>query len=122
MTIIVRLPRTSLLVHKTKRAAKVRYRLLHRKPRAAGKQAVLRIRPLLLKLRNQVHLKGRGLLTFASKRIATDAGLLLAGFCNQLQIAPGAGSGTWSERVFTAWGLMKVHGPALSSRPPSVRQ
>lgn len=56
-----------------------RYRLLRCKLRAARKRVVLRIRLALLNLRNQAHLKGRSLLTFASRWIATSAGLLLAG-------------------------------------------
>jgi len=57
---------------------KARHRLLRRKLRAVRRRAVLRTRLALLKLRNQAHLKGRSLLTLASKWIATAAGLLLA--------------------------------------------
>jgi hypothetical protein len=76
--ILARLPRSSLLAHKTRRAAKARHRLLRRNLRAARKRAVLHVLLALLKLRNQAHLKGRSLLMFASKWIASAAGLLLA--------------------------------------------
>lgn len=79
MKILARIPHPSLLAHKARRAAKARHRLLRRKLRAACKQAVLRIRLSLLRLRNQAHLKGRSLLMFASKWIATAVGLLVAG-------------------------------------------
>jgi hypothetical protein len=77
--VLSRFPSPSLLVHRATRVVKARHRLLRRKFRAARHRAVLRTRLALLKLRNQAHLKGRSLLTFASKWIATATGLLLAG-------------------------------------------
>jgi hypothetical protein len=77
--ILTRFPGRSLLAHKARHAVKARHRLLRRKFCVARKRAVLRIRLALLKLQNQARLKGRSLLTFASKWIATAARLLLAG-------------------------------------------
>jgi len=71
--------RPSLLIQRARSAVKAQHRLLRRKLRAAHKRVILRIHLALLNLRNQAHLKGRSLLTFASRWIATSAGLLLAG-------------------------------------------
>lgn len=71
--------RPCLLVQMARRTVKARHRLLRYKLRTARKPVVLRIRLALLNLRNQAHFKGRNLLTFGSRWIATSAGLILAG-------------------------------------------
>src|SRR3954465_12612542 len=79
MDILAGPPRLSPLAHRARGVVEARHRLLRRKLRATRTRVVLRICLAQLKLRNQTFLKGRRHLTFASRWIATSAGLLLAG-------------------------------------------
>ena len=78
MRILAKRPKPLLLAHRAMRAAKAWHRLLRRKFRTTCKQIMLRLQLSLLSLRNQAHVKGRSVITLASRWIATSAALVLA--------------------------------------------
>jgi hypothetical protein len=78
MNIVTQCSRLSFLAHRATHAVKVQHRLFRRKLHVARKQAGPRVLLTLFWMRNKAYLKGRNLFTFATKRIATAAGLVLA--------------------------------------------